>query len=910
MSTSRPFTYNPGSLIPGTEKFGNLTVGIPTVGFESTGLQWWNGPDEDLGYVIAKTRVDINGDPLQPTPIPGQLGNVAFNRTKTWMYSEFVGLTNLITGQNLTTPLDCKTYLESNDKWTSWEDNIEYNFFNRVLVDDGTIENENCLTGTINDITDELADTASLIVTPNGYKEGVLYNVLPQDGTNILLQSQNFNTSPWIKLGSPNVTVVENTSIAPDGTTTASLITSNDNGQFGIRQTVVIEPNTIYRLSFWARSTNNAVIRADVSDLNNTTINLTSTWTRYIVNGSYNLPYGYGLQFVDIVFSGNQLSKTFELWGAQLEVGTVATDYQRNTTTRGGFQVTRATNGTRVNSEGLIEMVSYNLISYSEDFDNGYWVKSDGSGTKITITANQTTAPDGSFSADLMIPTTLNIEHNITPILSSIYNIQYGAIGDFCCSIYVKPAGYNFFFIRSNINGVWSATVFNILNGTVVSMSPNFTGNNIKNVGNGWYLLSVTFTNQTNSGIQFTSTPTGAVGFTGDGVSGAYIWGAQLTMGNELRPYQKTTNRFNIPVLDYTNSNCPSILTEPQATNFMLNTTTLTNTWLFSGAHQITNDLFILGSGKNLKNLINDSINSNANSLCIRTDGLTNIIKSGSNSLSFFIKKTSTHNSISVWGFVLSGGTGTGSYNINFNVDTLSVSYPQTSTRFTNRVGGVIPIGNNIYYCYERFTSDANYSIPLGFSPTTSGSNQMLIGQEMSIGGFQMEQTTYPTSYIPTGASSVTRNGTTITKTGIEDLIGQTEGTILIKGIQTARGVIFRLRGTTTANSVSVFSTGSNGRCEYAITKNGATISTASTSAPNNQFNKNIIIRYTQTNMQVYLNGVLFFNYNYPAPTDFTSILDRIEFGSLTEVGLARFNLIAIWKTPLTGQQAINLTTL
>ena len=36
MTTSRPFTYNTGSLIPGTLKFGNLTVGVTTSGFGST----------------------------------------------------------------------------------------------------------------------------------------------------------------------------------------------------------------------------------------------------------------------------------------------------------------------------------------------------------------------------------------------------------------------------------------------------------------------------------------------------------------------------------------------------------------------------------------------------------------------------------------------------------------------------------------------------------------------------------------------------------------------------------------------------------------------------------------------------------------------------------------------------------
>jgi hypothetical protein len=63
MSTSRTFAYNPGTAIPGTTQIGNLAIGTPTNGFGSTGLQWWNGPDEELGYIIAKVT------DVQPTPI-------------------------------------------------------------------------------------------------------------------------------------------------------------------------------------------------------------------------------------------------------------------------------------------------------------------------------------------------------------------------------------------------------------------------------------------------------------------------------------------------------------------------------------------------------------------------------------------------------------------------------------------------------------------------------------------------------------------------------------------------------------------------------------------------------------------------------------------------------------------------
>ena len=65
MATSRPFAYNTGSPITGTDQVGNLAVGTPTVGFTATGLEWWNGPDEDLGYVIA---CQVPTD-TQPTPV-------------------------------------------------------------------------------------------------------------------------------------------------------------------------------------------------------------------------------------------------------------------------------------------------------------------------------------------------------------------------------------------------------------------------------------------------------------------------------------------------------------------------------------------------------------------------------------------------------------------------------------------------------------------------------------------------------------------------------------------------------------------------------------------------------------------------------------------------------------------------
>ena len=114
MATTRPFSYNTGSSIDGTDQVGNLAVGFPTSGFSSTGLKWWNGPDEELGYVIAhQNTAGQNG-------ADGNIAYLGFWRSEFPTDDSFIDLANKIGGQTFANGDSAKTWLNDNGYWTSW----------------------------------------------------------------------------------------------------------------------------------------------------------------------------------------------------------------------------------------------------------------------------------------------------------------------------------------------------------------------------------------------------------------------------------------------------------------------------------------------------------------------------------------------------------------------------------------------------------------------------------------------------------------------------------------------------------------------------------------------------------------------------------------------------------------------
>ena len=360
---------------------------------------------------------------------------------------------------------------------------------------------------------------------------------------NNLTKSNTFDT--WTK----SSTVVDNAATGPNGVAnTASVVTFPSTGSYlynlaifaanaGNKVTLAawVRSDTITSLTFATNGRSNPANNASEA-----TLPVTPTWTLVSFESTV-AGIDTGLYFV--IGKLNPASPVaqigdFEIYGAQMfrsDLGGMVNNPDRGdsyvpTTTAPVYLSRRGHhiyNGSAWVNEGILHEseARTNLLTYSTDFTNAAWSK-----TNMTATANQATGPDGTVSAT---------EIAIISIPANSYAIQSSTISSGTLSYFAKQNTEQFFLIvrGTYTSGDWA--IFDLSNGTV-SKSPTRSGSSAHMVpmGNGWYRCVLQSSQ---------STPVNAFTISGSGTNNTtpasgtvYLYGAQFEQGSTPSSYIPT----------------------------------------------------------------------------------------------------------------------------------------------------------------------------------------------------------------------------------------------------------------------------------------------------------------------------------------------------------------------------------
>jgi len=425
----------------------------------------------------------------------------------------------------------------------------------------------------------------------------------------------------------------------------------------------------------------------------------------------------------------------------------------------GDFTFSRGSDisATRVNADGYIEKGYENLLTYSNTFSDAAW-----SLNRASVTGGQV-GYDGTNDAWLLNRDDINTD-GVLIRFQSLNSVQ-------TLSVYAKANTLNWIRIRIGTGG--RNAYFDLSNGTTPTSEAS-----IESVGNGWYRCSIW---DSYSSDRYRIYPADGDNDT-SGTSGSiYIQDAMLNQGLVAYPYKETTTApvaggilEDMPRLDYSNGSCPSLKLEPQRTNLIAYSEYYTD-W---GNVRTTNEFNVATSPEGLENasILYDSAVYNTFAIqknYTASSGTSPVV------FSVFAKKQNLrYTSIRLLDDAanLSGNTNNiiANYDLENGVvtDTLETGTP------TNASADIEDYGNGWYRLIISMTKKSGITrtdVQIRFennpNSTASGSAYLGTGNDgYYFYGLQLEEGSYPTSYIPTYGVSQTRLRDDITIPSSADL--------------------------------------------------------------------------------------------------------------------------------------------
>lgn len=409
-----------------------------------------------------------------------------------------------------------------------------------------------------------LYDDASLAMIPSGIKNGKLYSIKPSSGVgdftftrgsnlaatrvdengliekgreNLLLQSNNFTSVSWVKLGAGvgSTPVVTSGFSDPDGGSNAWRLQCNLNSGSTLSDQSLIyqfgSKTGIITFSYYIKSntgSNQTLSFGNSSSLYDT-VTVTSEWQRFEVflNCTSNSNSFIGLRGT----LGSDDTLDVLIYAAQVEFGLVATDYIETGAT--SEQAGILENLPRLDYTDsscpslLLEPTRTNLITNSEYF-GGYV-----GGANATIVTNYNTSPDGNSNASLLYP-----------LSSGTFKDRgfqtTGSSGYYTFSCFLKSSGKRWAFFR-NFAASNLGVHFDLQNGVVGTQQSGYIGT-IEDYGNGWYrcIMTSNFAGTNPWAYIGASDADNNSNVTANSLDGILIYGAQLEAGSYPTSYIPT----------------------------------------------------------------------------------------------------------------------------------------------------------------------------------------------------------------------------------------------------------------------------------------------------------------------------------------------------------------------------------
>jgi len=310
----------------------------------------------------------------------------------------------------------------------------------------------------------------------------------------------------------------------------------------------------------------------------------------------------------------------------------------------------------------------------------------------------------------------------------------------------------------------------------------------------------------------------------------------------------------------------------------------------------------------NAYKMVTDGINAGY----IQSEGAIVVYSGTTYAFSMYFNTNSTMTGDMVMYVGWTGATGSNRSGITFTIETGAFV-----SNYTSGSGAVID--------YDITTPDANgwYRVSFWANSTNTATGAELVVQDLNllgdgskyllIYGGQMEEGSYPTSYIPTYGSSVTRSEYSCSKTGISDILNNSEGTLflevqgLFNGVDSRR---FTISDGTTDNRVAIELDEIASRIRSYVVGGGANDGNLDIDGVDQTQNLKIGVTYNGSVLKMSVNGS---TPSSLATSVVLSGMNTMQFstaGASTNKMFGKVKQALIFKTALTDAELAALTTI